>query len=150
MLKLCSQADLELALGGAAQLVQLLDKDGDNIADKALVEKAIDAGCGELVSYFINIDLSTIREPYSPVLITKAADAAAFYAWRFGSYAQGVPESIVQGHDAAVRWAQDVGKKLATLGIAPDDTKLSERLGPIDHDPHGHKVSIAGFRKGFR
>lgn len=150
MPRYCSQADLERALGGAGQLTQLLAKQDPNIADAGLVNQVLDAASGEVQSYFINLDLRTVVEPYPPALVTKTADIAAFYAWRYGAYGQGIPESIMQGHDAAVRWAQDVGNKRAALGVPDATPNLSERLGSIDHDPDGHAVSIKGFKRGFR
>lgn len=145
----CTQADLERALGGARELVQLLDKDGDNRADAELVTQVLDAGSAELASYFINLDLRTIREPYPPALVTKTADACAFYAWRYGAYGQGIPDSIMQGYDKAIGWAKDVGNKQATLGVVAEPS-LKESVGVVDPDERGEKVSILGFKGGFR
>jgi phage gp36-like protein len=150
MPRFCQQADVERALGGASQLVQLLDKDADNVADAELVDAVIDAASSEVASYIqVTIDLDTLAAPYPLALVLKTADIAAFHAWRYGSYGQAIPDQVVQGHDAAVRWAQDVGTKKATLGSVKRQT-LEQPTGVRDFDELGSGISIAGFKKGFR
>lgn len=150
MPRFCQQADVERALGGAAQLVQLLDKNADNVADEDLVNAVIDAASSEVASYIqVTVDLDALAAPYPLALVLKTADIAAFHAWRYGSYGQGIPEHVVQGHDAAVRWAQDVGTKKATLGSQKRHT-LEQPTGVRDHDELGTKVSIQGLKRGFR
>ncbi len=148
--RFCQQADLERALGGAAQLRQLLDKDDANVASDDFVNQAIDAATSEISSYIqVVVDLSVLDAPYPFALVSKTADIAAFYAWRYGAYGQAIPENIVQGHEKAVSWAQDVASKKATLGSVRKQT-LDQPVGVRDHDIRGAGVSIAGFKKGFR
>ena len=45
-----TQADLERAAGGAAVIVELLDKDKDGVADSDHVEAVIEAGSSEIAS----------------------------------------------------------------------------------------------------
>ncbi len=150
MTRFCQQADLERALGGAAQLVQLLDKDGDNVADADMVAQVIDAAMSEISSYIqVVVDLTTLVAPYPFALVSKTADVAAFYAWRYGAYGQAIPENVVQGYDKAVSWSQDVAAKKATLGAVRKQV-LDQPVGVRDFDPLGSKVSIAAFKKGFR
>lgn len=151
MPRYCSQGDLERALGGAVILRQLLDKLGSNQAAIDFVNQAIDAGSNELASYIQRkVDIGSISAPYPLSLVLKSADAAAFYAWKFGAYGQEIAPNIVQGYDAAVRWAKDVGDGVATLGVTPKPA-LDPPSETVDYDPQGEKVSIAAFRKwGFR
>ena len=144
------QSDLERAVGGAAQLVQLLDKDKDDVADLDMVRQVQDAASNEIASYIQPIiDLDALEAPYPLALVFKAADAGAFYAWRYGSYGQGIPDHVIQAYDAAIRWAQDVGQRKATLGFSPKPT-LDPPAKLIDHDPLGVGVTVAGFKRGFR
>jgi phage gp36-like protein len=150
MTRFCQQADLERALGGAPILVQLLDKDLDNVADADMVAQVIDAAMSELSSYIqVVVDLTTLVAPYPFALVSKTADVAAFYAWRYGAYGQAIPENVVQGYDKAISWAQDVAAKKATLGAVRKQA-LDQPVGVRDFDELGSKVSIAGFKKGFR
>jgi phage gp36-like protein len=130
--------------------VQLLDKDLDNVADADMVAQVIDAAMSELSSYIqVVVDLTTLVAPYPFALVSKTADVAAFYAWRYGAYGQAIPENVVQGYDKAISWAQDVAAKKATLGAVRKQA-LDQPVGVRDFDELGSKVSIAGFKKGFR
>jgi phage gp36-like protein len=160
MARFCTQADLERALGGAQQLSQLLSKSGQpGIPDPALVSQVLDMASAEIASYIqVTVNLSTLTEPYPPVLVFKTAEAATFYAWRYGAYGQAVPEGVVQAHDKAIAWAQDVANKRATLG-AIDKPGLDQPVGVVDHDAQASRltdrpsrtgISIAAFKLGFR
>jgi phage gp36-like protein len=149
-MRFSDQSDLERAVGGAAPLRQLLDKNGDNQPDQDLVEQSLDAGSNELASYIqAAVELESLQRPYPLVLVLKAADASAFYAWRYGAYGQPIPDNIVQAHEAAVRWAQDVGARRATLGVSPKPS-LDPPAELVDPDPCGNRISIKGFRKCYR
>lgn len=157
--RFCQQADVERAVGGAAQLVQLLDKNADNVADEDLVDAVIDAASSEVASYIqVTVDLDTLAAPYPLALVLKTADIAAFHAWRYGSAGQAIPDPIVQGHDAAVQWAKDVGLKRATVGAQKKQT-LDQPVGVRDHDEAASAqtdrrgqsgISVAAFKLGFR
>jgi hypothetical protein len=142
-----SRADLEHALGGGNILVQLLHGDDPLVVDESLLDLVISSASGEMASYLININLSTVAEPYASALIAKSADIGAYYAWRYGARGQPIPDNISQDRDKAIAWAQDVGKKLATLG-EKRPPGLSERVGVVDFDPNGTDVSITGFKRG--
>lgn len=160
-MRFCSQADVERALGGAAILVQLLDKDDDNVADADLVQQVIDNATNEMSSYIqVVVDLAALQPPIPFALVAKTADVAAFYAWRYGAYGQAIPENVVQGHEAAVRWAQDVATKKATLGAVRKQV-LDQPIGVRQFDrPNddgsddgiclGHSISVRQFKRGFR
>ena len=148
--RFCQQSDVERAVGGAAQLVQLLDKDADNVADLDLVNQAIDAACNELASYIEpTVAAASLSAPFPLILVLKSADAAAFYAWRFGAYGQAIPDNVLQAHEKAISWAKDVGAKTATLVVSPKAT-LNQPVGVVDHDSDGTKLSVAGLKRGFR
>jgi phage gp36-like protein len=146
----CSQADSERALGGANVLVEILDKNEDGVADADHVIDVLDEGSNELASYLqVNIDLSTLIPPYPRVLVLKAADVCAFRAWSRGSEHQAAPQNIQALYDAAIRWAGDVGRRRATLGVVPKPG-LDPPAKLVDPDPDGMGISRAGFARGFR
>jgi hypothetical protein len=131
-------------------LVQLLDKNGDGIADADLVADVLDAGSNELASYMqVTVDLATLTPPYPRSLVLKAADACAFHAWSRGSEHQAAPENVQTLYDAAIRWATDVGGRKATLGVVPKPG-LDPPAVLVDPDPNGTGISRAGFARGFR
>src|SRR5262249_9377244 len=116
----CTQADLERALGGAVQLVQLHDRGADGNADPASVTDILDYGSNELASYIQRlVDVATIATPYPRILVLKAADVCAYHAWARGSRNEAIPDTIREKYEAAIRWANDVGEGRATLAIAP-------------------------------
>lgn len=145
------KADIEAECGGAAQLIEWLDKDGDGIADSALVAKAISAGVSDLSPYIeVTWDLSSIQPPYPQALILNCAKAAAYHAARIGSDGQTVPPTLVDARAEALAWAKDVATKRATLGRRNDAPSLSPVPQLVDPDPLSTQMSIAGLRKGFR
>jgi hypothetical protein len=132
----------------------------------------LDSGNNELGSYIqVQVQLAGLTPPYPRVLVLKAADVCAYHAWLRGSQGQGPPEYIVTRYNDAIRWAKDVGQRLATLGVDPKPTLdppaevIDPQLGPIpagfpggtanDFEmttaPRGGAISIGGFRRsGFR
>jgi phage gp36-like protein len=158
-MRFCTQADLERALGGAKQLVQLLAKQGANVPDPALVNQVLDAASSEVASYIqVAVDLGSLSEPFPPVLIFKTASCAAFYAWQYGAYGQAIPDPVVQVHEAAIRWARDVADRRATLGTV-QKPGLDPLAATVDYDPIAtqatsrddvSKISVASMKFGFR
>ena len=150
MARYCTQGDLERALGGAAVLVQLLDKDQDGLPDPDAVNDVLDAGTSEIASYIQRkISLDAIVQPYPLTLVFKTSDVCAFHAWARGSERQAAPPNVAASYDAAIRWAINVGDGIATIGEVVKAT-LDPPAKLIDHDPNAIGMSIAGFKRGFR
>ena len=148
--RFCKQIDLERALGGAAILAQLSDKNGTGNIDADFVSYVLDAGSVDIASYIQKaVDLASLQEPYQLSLVFKTADACAYRAWMRGAYGQGIPQHIQSAYDLAIAWAKDVGDRVATLGSTPKPA-LDPPATLIDYDPNASKVSVAGFKRGFR
>lgn len=147
----CQQVDLEAAVGGAEILVQLLDKDGDGVADKLLVDDAIEAGCSDIASKIHRIvDLSSLSAPYPVQLVKQSARASGFYAWGMGSDGQAMPPHIQTLYNNAMDWAKRVGDRQDSLGETPRPA-LDPPAESVDSDPDGSGFSIRAMRKsGFR
>jgi len=148
--RFCKQIDLERALGGAAILAQLSDKNGTGNIDAEFVSFVLDAGSMDIASYIQKaVDIASLQEPYQLSLVFKTADACAWRAWLRGSYGQGIPQHVQAAYDLAIAWAKDVGDRAATLGTTPKPA-LDPPAKLLDYDPQGSGVSIRGFKKGFR
>lgn len=145
----CSQTDLEYAVGGAATLAQLLDKDGDGYADAQFVSRILDRATGEAKSAVqLSNDLGALANGVIPdSLIYATANIAAYYAFLEGTQGQGVPDSIRANYDDALRWLDQIARKERTLGATPR-TVTDQQVGIIDPDPQGLKVSRRSLR-GF-
>jgi phage gp36-like protein len=142
-----SQTDLEYAVGGAARLVELLDKDGDGYADLPFVTRILDRATAEVQSAIqVSTDLSTLSTP-PPSLIFATAGIAAYYAYLEGTAGHAVPEAILANHNDALRWLDQVARRERSLGSVPRST-TDQAATQIDPDPYGCSVSRRGLR-GF-
>lgn len=170
-MQFCGQADVERALGDANMLKQLLDPNRSGNPDPQSITDILDMGSNEIASYIqVSVELAALTIPYPRILVLKTADVCAYHAWLRGSHGQGAPENIVQRYESAIRWAQDVGARRATLAadpkpvLDPPAEMIDPNLGPIpsgfsastddfemSNQPAGGQISIGGFRRsGFR
>ncbi len=95
------------------------------------------------------VDIASLQEPYALSLVFRTADCCAWRAWLRGAYGQGIPQHVQAAYDLAIAWAKDVGDRVATLGTTPKPS-LDPPTGLVDFDPTGSRISIKGFRGGFR
>lgn len=118
-----TQAMLERAVGGAARLVQLLDKDNDGVADSALVADCLDGSQGEVNSAIaLAVDLSDTTIDTAPVVLRHQTAIAAFLAWQRGAGGQAMPDEIRVGRDEAMEWLDRVAQRKRGIGIATRPT----------------------------
>jgi phage gp36-like protein len=143
----CSQTDLEFAVGGAATLVQLLDKDGDGYADAGFVSRILSRATGEAKSAVqVACDLTSLENgPLPDSLVYAVANIAAYYAFLEGTQGQGVPDSIRSNYEDALRWLDQVARRERSLGATPRAT-TDQSVGQVDPDPYGCKVSRRSLR----
>ncbi len=143
----CSQTDLEYAVGGAATLVQLLDKDGDGYADTAFVSRILDRATGEAKSAIqVSNDLTVLEAGTIPdSLVYVVANIAAYYAFLEGTQGQGLPDHIRANYDDALRWLDQVAKKERSLGAVPRAAS-DQSVQQVDPDAYGCKVSRRSLR----
>jgi hypothetical protein len=113
----CDASDLEAAVGGAAVLRQLLDLDQDQIADAALVTKALDAGASRITCAIQGvIDPAAITAPYEQSLVDANSIYAAEWAYLFGTGGQAMPTRLEKMVEWANGWLERVRTRQATLG----------------------------------
>lgn len=153
----CSQADLEIALGGPSVLVQLSDRNGSGVANAAVVADYLGSGA--------NYIASKIQIRHSAEALADLDDGAvqllrdwnkwwsAGVAWDEGAQGQAMPPSLAKMVDRVEAQLEAVRTGKAVLGRSAGSKQaaLSQFVGVVDHDPGGHRVSIAGLKSsGFR
>lgn len=110
------QPDLELAVGGASVLKQLLDKDGDGAADAPLVTACLQRADAE-ADLAIQVVLSLPLASTPDALRYHCAALGAYYAWTMGAEGQAMPEAILRQKDDAIQFFDQVAKRERTLGV---------------------------------
>ena len=142
-----SQVLVEYAVGGAAVLVQLLDKTGDGVIDAGLMTDVLaraDAEVNSAIQVAVQLPLAT-----TPDAVKYAAtDIAAFIAFQYGTSSMGVPEQVRSRYEAALRWLDDVATRKRTVGTAvkpPTDQQVQQ----VNVEPYSAGTSIRDALKGF-
>lgn len=152
-----SQADLEIALGGAAQLVQLADPSSTGSADPAIVEDYLESPAAQI--------RSIIEVKYEPETIANLdADSqrllrdinkwlSARVAWIEGGRGQAIPEHVDRQADKVEGWLTEIKTGERRLGRVAGGRApaLTQPVGVVDHDSRSTGVSIQAFRTyGYR
>lgn len=143
----CSSTDLEFAVGGAANLVQLLDKDRDGVADTAYVTACIAKADSEIDSALQVRHELPLAAPYPAILVTHGAALAAYYAHQNGTDGQGVPERIAAAAKDARDWLDMLAAGTRTVGTTTAPT-ANQQVDQIDTNPDGGWVTRESLR-GF-
>jgi phage gp36-like protein len=147
---LYTQTDLELAIGGAQQLAQLLDKDGDGIADASLVASIIGRSSAEVMAAVGNVlNIATMTPPYPDALVFHAAQIGAYYAWGQGSSEIVVPDAAMKMHEDSLRFLDQLARRERSVGVANPPASVLE-VKQIDVDNGGTlgrttRDSLRGF-----
>ena len=156
----CTQADLEVAVGGAARLLQLADfNQTGNIND---------AGVQSIISGWLEDEAATIRTktevkhdpetlanldtPSLRKLNDANATLSARTAYEKGAGGFGLPEHLGNRAVRIEKFLDDLAAGSARLGRASGGTvpALNQPVGVVDYDPQGCGVSVTGFKQGFR
>ena len=144
-----SQAQLERAVGGAAVLKQLLDKDGDGTADSALITQILDEADGEANSYIsLAVDLADTTIDTAPHLLRRELDVAVYLSWLRGTMAQAMPEEVKLAYENAIRWFEAVRDRRAAIGLTTRPTSAQKIDQVLKEDTDDWFVT-QGPRKRF-
>lgn len=143
----CTQADVEIAVGGPVKLVQVADQVGAGSMDAAaiaVVAKAIKDADSAINSYIGH----RYSVPLSPVPDSVAAMSAAWAArlLRRNLYNG---QAMEVDHDQEVedrKWLADVGKGIISLGIEPTPAKASMVIDKAGARDPSLKVSALRLR----
>lgn len=156
MAAFCDQADLEIAVGGAAELVQLADPNRQGFADPARVIDYLETGAAEVRSaaeikhdpeVLANLDADSLRR-------CRDANAAlsARTAYVKGGKGLAVPVHVAEAADRAEAFLDKLANGQRRLGRAAGQAAaaINQPAGVVDFDSLGGGVSVAGFKRGFR
>lgn len=143
-----TQTELELAVGGAAVLVQLLDKDADGVADTTLVNAILVRANAEVSAAVENqYALSAFSSPYPSLLINAAMGLGAYFAWTYGSSEVALPPGIERLYQDSLRLLDQISKRERSIGATPQPG-TNQAVEQIDPDPNGDRVTRTSLR-GF-
>ncbi len=141
-----TQANIERAIGGAAILRELLDKDGDGIADAATITDILNRADAEINSAIqIQVELPLVTVPNSVVFA--ATDIAVFMAYSYGSSGLALPDGLRDRYQNTLRWLDDVHNRRRTLGASTKPT-ADAQVVQVDRDPNSDqctRTGMAGF-----
>lgn len=152
-----SQSDLEIALGGASQLVQLADPDDTGAAVSATVTDYLESAAGQI--------RSVIEVKYEPEVVANLdADSmrilrdinkwiSARTAWLEGGRGQAIPDYVNAQADKCETWLMEIRTGERRLGRVSGGKApgLTQPVGVVDHDRLGTGVSITAFKTyGYR
>lgn len=161
------QSDLEIALGGAAALVDLADFNLDGVADASVVTDYLESGAAEVRSAvevkhdpetIDNLDAASLRR-----LIDANAAISARIAWEKGGKGMGMPAWIKERAERNDRFLEALADGKRRLGRAAGSipAAINQPAGVVDYDPNGDggidrkgrptsRLSMKGFLRGFR
>lgn len=150
-----TQADLERKVGGAYVLVELSGS-STSVADSTFVDACLASGRGRVRgAIMVKHAPETLDILDSETVVDIKRMAVIFSAqaaWSDGSGNQAIPINF----PADLEWADAEAEKIATgrrfLGGATGQPRaaLSQVVDVVDSDPLGCRVSINGFKRGFR
>jgi hypothetical protein len=153
----CTQADLEIAVGGAAVLRQLADPNRTGSPQPAIVTDYLEGGAAELRSAtevkhdpetLANLDADSLRR-----LRDANAAISARIAYAKGGLGQAMPDYIRESAERAEKFADQLAIGQRRLGRVAGGTgaPINQPATIVDYDPGGHAISITAFQKnGFR
>ncbi len=148
--------DLAAALGGEAYLRQLADPNKTGQTDEAIAQGYIDSGMATVLTKVeVKHDPETIAnldEPSLRKLKDTAAHLAARVAYEDGGQGMAMPEWVEKRAERADKFLEDLTQGRARLGRVAGGAQaaINQPAGSVDHDPMGRKVSVTGFKRGFR
>jgi phage gp36-like protein len=117
----CSQADVEIAAGGARALVELCDLDGARSGTvNATVLAAAIADADALIDSYVAKQRAVPLNPV-PAVVRRVSAEETVHALRCRRQIVGEYED--QRHENNVRWLEGVAKGMITLGVDPQPAK---------------------------
>lgn len=156
MIPYCTEADLEIAVGGAKILAQLADPSGVGQPSAAVIQDYLESGAAEIRSAaeikhdpetLANLDSDSLRR-----LRDANAALSARVAYTKGGLGLAMPEHVAGAADRADRFGDQLAKGERRLGRVMGGTAaaINQPAKVVDYDSTASKVSIAGFKRGFR
>ncbi len=107
----CTQADLE-ARFGAQEILELTDRDADNVADNGVLDGAI-ADAGATIDSFVAKRYDLPLSDIPAALVKTACDLV-----RYALHKEDPPDRVAAAHKDAMTFLRDVAAGRAVLDIA--------------------------------
>lgn len=157
-----AQADLEIALGGPAVLLQLSDlAETGSLADagsQAAITDYLETGASRVrAAVEVKHDPETIAALDAAsrrLLVAWNADLSARVAWEKGGKGQALPRAVADRADRAERDLDRIAAGTLRLGRSAGGTAAGinqPASGAVDYDSRGEATSLRGLRDaGFR
>lgn len=118
-----SQADLESRFS-SAELLELTDDEGLGVINTTTVGLALADADAEINSYLAAVYALPLTQT-SPELVRLACDIARYRLWDQKSD----QDQVKSRYEAAIAKLRDIAKGLASLGLASDNSTVSESGG---------------------
>jgi hypothetical protein len=147
------QAQLEMAVGGADKLLQLVDKTGTGDlasgACQAFIAEIISTASGKI--YSVAQIAADVNDPniLTPFSVQCGVMAGVYWTWHKSTGGIAVPDEVKSGYRDTIDEVKEYAAGLrATGGTASPST--SAGLENIDPNPSGHRITRKSLGKaGF-
>ena len=152
----CTQADLEIAMGGAANLLEVSDPTKTGQIQTTIVTDYLETGAAEVRSITeVRMDPETLAQMDTDAMrlfIGANAALSARIAYEKGGLGQSMPEFVRENAERQERMLQQFRDGQRRIGRASGSKipAINQNPGVVDYDKTGSGISITGFRKGFR
>lgn len=150
---LFTQAQLEIAAGGADKLLQLVDKTkSGQLASapcQAFIAEVISTASGKI--YSVAQIAADVNDPniVTPFLIQLAVTAGLYWAWHKSTGGIAVPPDVKDAYKDAIDEVKDYAEGLRAVGATPTPS-TSAGLENIDPNPTGNRITRKSLgRAGF-
>lgn len=146
----CTQADVQISVGGAIKLAQLSDLDNvlSGAVNTAAVAAAIDEASAEMASYIGHrISVTAIQASIPRVVVNKAAAWAARVLRRNAYNGQPLTDDLDR-EKMDREWLMHIADGTISLGIEPapkDADVITDKAAPRDSTLNISRAKLRGF-----
>jgi phage gp36-like protein len=146
----CTQADVQISVGGAIKLAQLSDQDNllGGAVNVAAVTAAIDEASAEMASYIGHrISVTAIQASIPRVVVNKAAAWAARILRRNAYNGQPLQDDL-ERERMDREWLMHVADGTISLGVEPaprDADVVTDKAAPRDPTLNISRARLRGF-----
>lgn len=146
----CTQADVQISVGGAIKLAQLSDLDNvlAGAVNVAAVAAAIDEASAEMASYIGHrISVTAIQASIPRVVVNKAAAWAARILRRNAYNGQPLADDLDR-EKMDREWLMHVADGTISLGVEPapkDADVITDKAAPRDSSLNISRAKLRGF-----
>lgn len=146
----CTQADVQISVGGAIKLAQLSDQDNalSGQPNVAAIAAAIDEASAEMASYIGHrISVTAIQASIPRVVVNKAAAWAARILRRNAYNGQPLADDLDR-EKMDREWLMHVADGTISLGVEPhlpDADVITDKAAPRDSTMNISRARLRGF-----